>query len=159
MDEKRRMESIHNINTLCQKLKKELWQVVTLFHESLANWYSKCNGKAHFKHQIKSFLSMAIDRILMKYKLKTRNMSNVFESFENKIRDNRNMKLINLCKQMLEQIDMHQCVVGGFVLARGMPSHGQVSQVFFTFNITYQPISYCNLTCYKISKKIILLLS
>ena len=48
-----------------------------------------------------------------------------------KIQDNRNMKLINSCKQMFEEINMHQNIIGGFVQARVISSHSNDSQVFY----------------------------
>ena len=125
--------SIHERNTLCQNLKKALWQSITLFHESLTIWYSKCKGKEQFKQQIDSFLSMVIGKMLIKYDLKPENTLNDLGSFMKKIQDNRNMKLINLCKQMFEEINMHQSIIGGFVQARVMSSHSNDGQVFNAF--------------------------
>ena len=88
--------SLHDSNTLCQNLKKDLWQSITLFHESLTIWYSKCKGKEQFKQQIDSFLAMVIGKMLIKYNLKPENTLNDSESFMKKIQDKRNMKLINL---------------------------------------------------------------
>ena len=76
---------------------------------------------------------MVIGKMLIKYNLKPKTTSNDSWSFMKKIQDNRNMKLINLCKQMFEEINMHQNIIGGFVQARVISSHSNDSQVFYAF--------------------------
>ena len=88
---------------------------------------------------------MVIGKMLVKYNLKPENTLNDTGSFTKKIQDNRSMKFINLCKQMFEQIDMHQSIIGGFVQARVISSHANDGQVFIALknnSISYHYIPY-----------------
>ena len=113
---------IENYVSMCSELKKDLWKSIKLFHKSLTSWHLKCNNKESFRNEMTSFLSIFIEKTRIGPGLECKNSSNIENSHINKIQKNRNMKMINLCKQMFDQIDTHRSIVGGFIQARVVAS-------------------------------------
>ena len=116
------IEPIDKYISMCSELKNDLWKSIKLFHKSLTNWYLKCNNKESFRNEITSFLSIFIEKTRISPSLEFKNLSNIENSLIDKIQKNRNMKMINLCKQMFDQIDTHPSIVGGFIQARVVAS-------------------------------------
>ena len=108
--------------SMCSEFKKDLWKSIQLFHKSLTSWYLKCHNKESFRDEITSFLSIFIEKTKISSSMEFKNSSNIENSLINKIQKNRNMKMINLCKQMFDQIDTHRSIVGGFIQARVIAS-------------------------------------
>ena len=129
-------------NTSCLKLKRDLCQIIRLFHENLTSWYLECDRKETFKHQIKSFLPTYIEKILRSNSsAKIENFPSCQDSQVHKIWKNRNMEFVKLCKLMFEQINMHQSIIGGFVQARAVwLKDGKGLQVLF--NLKHLVLSY-----------------
>ena len=139
-----------NYNSICSKIKNDLWKCIKLFHESLASWNLKCDDKESFKHEITSFLSIFIKKIQSTPSLEIKDSSNIENDLIRKIQNNRNIEMINLCKQMFDQIDTHRSIVGGFIQAMAVASKSndnfQVLLIDYSFKI-YFKIFFLKILC------------
>ena len=102
--------------SIIPQIKTDLCNVLSLCHGSLEIW-SKSRGIKVFKIEACQFLSNCIEKIMKNFSQNNDvDFHNEHSSLE-RVQSNRNIKFVQLCKELLEFVNEHGNVVGGLIQA------------------------------------------